>query len=335
MAGISFVTRFIRSTGTATGLAVTALSVAGLPIAACRLGWGALANLLDHHWPSTRLPEWLEVPWDLGRTSWGGGVIPAPPSWLDLLIPVSQIAALLALGLVIAHTVLPMELRLRRLLGVDLTPSTGVDPCQHWINHLQRRHSGPRAQVWIAGSPGIQAFAISAPFGRHAIVISQDLYARAHPDIRRWVLAHEYAHLLHGDTRSRTLWLLAMRSLSLLDLMRQTSSRLGLRFIAEMPLLRLFSLPAALALRALERLVALGKWAGGRWFLLFDCWASRRMEFAADRFATLTVGVRPGEVLFESLRGDLEPRFNGAFASHPTFRDRIRQIRKVSKKAAG
>lgn len=335
MTGISLITRLISFSGTATGLALTGLSVVGIPMAVFRVGWQITASALDYRWPSIWAPSWLEVPWSSTGLVWRGSPMQPPPSWDSLLVPIIEVAAGLAIWLLLMHAFLPMGLRLRKMLNVQVTPCTAVDPCQHWINQLHRDYRGPRSQVWIASFQGIQAFAISGPFGQHAIVISQDLYARAHPDICRWVLAHEYGHILHGDTRSRTLWLLTMRSLTLLDLSRRVASRLGLLFLLEVPLLRLVVVPAALALRAIERLVSIGKWVGVRWFLLFDAWASRRMEFAADHFATLAVGPRPGVTLFQNLRGDLEPRFNGLFASHPTFRARIRHIHKVTKGSLG
>jgi Zn-dependent protease with chaperone function len=254
-------------------------------------------------------------------------VLSTAPGWewvfhqsFRLLLPLLALLTLL-------HASLPMSQRIRQVSRVTAMPAGDGSYLQDVVDRLRRQSKGPRARVWIVPLDGIQAYALSGPIGGHSIVIHQGTLQSLPGSVIEWILAHEYGHILHGDTRSASLWVLAMRSVYVFDRLRHKLANLMLRVLFEIPLLRLLTSPAAWLFRLLSLIGSLGRRIGALVFRLFDTWASRRMEYAADRYAARSVGAGPGIAFFEGVLGEWEPRFNGLFATHPKMSDRLSALR--------
>lgn len=309
--GVSAGVRLVRSIGVGIGLAVSALTVVGLPLAVVVGAWDITYQALGGQFPHFPLPEQLESFGDSPLLSWWGMSLPAPASWSWVLTQTFTWPLYLAGILALFHLFLPMSRRIRNSAGLTAVRAGRSSEIQQFVCSLQRRSRGPAASVWVIPGEGIQAFALSGLLRGHAIVISAGTLTTLPRPMLEWVLAHEYGHILHGDTRSASLWILAMRSIRFFDGLRRQIYNLVLRAITEIPTLRLLALPCFALLYALNMVGRFGRWLGTSIFLLFDRWAARRMEFAADRYAALAVGVEPGVHLFRHLTGHFEPRFNG------------------------
>ncbi|MOA32810.1 Protease HtpX [compost metagenome] len=120
-----------------------------------------------------------------------------------------------------------------------------------------------------------------------------------------------------------------MRSVHIFDYWRHVIANLALRLIHEIPLLRLLVAPTAIVIRMLSLVGRVGRRAGALVFRLFDTWASRRMEFAADRYAAEVAGPEAGIAFFEGVIGEWEPRFKGLLATHPRAADRAQRLREM------
>lgn len=331
MSGISIVTRLVRVLGVSAGLATSALTVVGLPAAMAIGAWRASYEAMGGNLPVITRHFPADTPEPLINSvlfAWEGLPILPPPSWSVAIELSLQLPLALAGALLLLHAAIPMGTRIKNATGLAARREEKDSPLQLIVDELRRRSRGPGARVWVIPGQGIQALALSGQLHGHAIVLSEGIVSGLPPAMIKWVIAHEYAHILHGDTRSGSLWLLGMRSVHLFDRLRLFFAHLVLRLIAELPVLRLFFLPCLAFVKLMTLIARLGRWLGSRIFLIFDCWAGRRMEFAADSYAAAAVGAGPGIDLFGSLLGDLEPRFGGLFATHPSMRERIARLQK-------
>lgn len=329
MSGISIATRLTRTIGVCAGLATSSLTVVGLPIAMAIGAWRAAYEVMGGHLPvvSRFLPA--DAPQLLVESAlfaWEGLPLSSPPAW-GIAVELALHAPLVLAGaLLFLNAAMPMGARIRNATGLTGRRQANNSPLQGIVDELRRRSGGPSARVWLIPGRGVQALALSGPLFGHAIVLSDGVVTGLPAAMVRWIVAHEYAHIRHGDTRSGSLWLFGMRSVHLFERLRILISRIVLRLISELPLLALLFLPSLVLVMAMNRIARLGRWFGSRVFLIFDRWAARRMEFAADNYAASMVGAGPGIDLFELLESDLEPRFNGLFATHPSMRARIAKL---------
>lgn len=336
MKGISRRVRLVRAAGVAAGLAVSAFTVVGLPLSLAVGAWQFGYGLLDGYFPyiTDRIPFQLpKVVQESSLLAWEGSRIEAPPSWRWVAETALQLPMSLAGALFILHSVIPMSRRIENATGVRGVRMASDSDAQKTVAALRKMSRGPSARVWVIPGQGVQALALSGPAYGHAIVLSEGIVARLPREMVHWIIAHEYAHILHGDTRSGSLWLLGIRSVHLFDRWRQSAQRIFLALVSALPIFRLISFPCALMISLLNLTGRAGRAAGTTIFLVFDRWASRRMEFAADRYAGVTVGTGPGIALFERLSGDLEPRFGGLFATHPRLVERVVRLVEIEKPA--
>lgn len=331
MTGISLVTRLVRTLGVSAGLAASALTVVGLPAAAVIGAWRAtyaglggqlpiVSDLLPHDTPRLVAESVL--------LSWEGAALPPPPTWGTAIELSAQLPLILAGALLLINAGIPMGARIKNATGLSPMRVGRDSPLQSVVNELRRQSRGPAARLWLTPGHGIQALALSGPLHGHAIVLSEGVVKDLPAAMIKWIIAHEYAHILHGDTRSGSLWVLGMRSVYLFERIRTAVAHLVLRLIAELPLLRILFLPCLAIVKGMNLVARLGRWVGARVFLVFDRWAGRRMEFAADRYAASMVGPGPGIDLFAALAGELEPRYGGLFATHPPLHARIARLKK-------
>lgn len=330
MSKVSFITRSVRAFGVLTGISVGVITAITVPLVTYVYGWNFIHNALGGRYPDFDLPDDISAWEPIRLLAWRGAPL---PSKIDLswVIEVSiSLSIILFLLLIIVHTLTPMKKRIRNTLGTTPYKVERTSTFQALADELSDISGGPRASIWILPIDGIQAYALSGPLSGHAIIISRGSLRQLDTKIVQWIICHEYAHILHGDTRSSSLWVLAMRSARLLDSLRNKAARITLEFIQVIPLLVLLTAPLLFVFRLFALIGSMGMRVGSSIFLLFDTWASRRMEFAADQFATIKIGPQPGVTLFSSLTGELEPRFNGLFATHPSMSDRIDKITEFS-----
>ncbi|AJY53289.1 M48 family metallopeptidase [Halomonas sp. KO116] len=316
----------IRMSAAIGGILIALVTVTMLPIWLVREAWSYLGEWFGWQYPYLWLPDWplLAPLWQYPPFSLGGQSIPIPPGdlWIMWASLALMTAGILALG--ILTTSLPLGYRVKAVCGhpgVRLPPQHTY---QRYVNGLAQQYMTGPVQVRTVPHASIMAFVMSSPRNRHVIVVSDGLFAQP-PAIVQWVIAHEVGHIRFGDTQSTTLWLLAFKSIRLLDAVRLRIMNVILRLLARIPLLRLIVWPVYLVFRALSFIAWLGQSLGSLIFLAADRWVSRRMEFRADRFAVHHEGTAPGLHFFKYLVGSFEPTFD-LLATHPNNIQRYEAI---------
>ncbi|PXX94644.1 M48 family metallopeptidase [Halomonas sp. LBP4] len=305
----------IRWIGALLGIGTAMATVVMLPLWLFRKAWRWLWEVLGGFLPELRLPDDLTVLTQYPPLSWAGRPIPLPPddTWVIatsiwILLPM---IAMLALG----HMGVSMNARIRSVCGQSGVRFDKGHPHQAFVDTLARRYGVGRIELRRLPVGGIIAFILSSPWRRHTIVLSDGILMLPPPMVQ-WVLAHEVAHARYGDTQSQSVWLLALRSIMLFDRLRHMAMNATLRMVQILPVLTLLTRPLHLLFRGLSLIGRAGRRVGFWIFVLFDRWASRRMEYRADRFAAEHVGTGPGIALFAHLVGQFEPTFD-LFATHP------------------
>lgn len=314
------------------------MTVAGLPLAGFVGAWAAIFDVFDGRLPTVldQVPIQFIGPIEVANLlSWQGASMPSPPGWSWAAATALKVLVPMAAFLAVLHGCLPMRRRIENVCGYRPLRLSKESELQQIADSLTAQSLGPSVRVWVTACPGINAMALSGPISGNAIVLSEGLLSQLPGEMVYWVVAHEYAHVLHGDTRSGSLWLLGMRSVHLFDRWRAALLTTALRVLAVLPVLRLLLFPCLIVVGVMNRVARTGRWVGSKVFLLFDRWASRRMELAADRYAAFHVGARPGIELFRALNGDLESRHGGLFATHPSMRERIAKLEKLDAPSAG
>lgn len=308
----------IRMLAAIIGVGVALATAITLPLWLIREAWYYAGLVLGGRFPHLWLPDWQSVQplWSYPPFSWGGQAIPFPPDneWLF-----TTSLTLLAVGMVVVGALyawVPLRYRIKAAAGHSGMPLTAKHHYQLYVDGLAAKYQLSYVQVRRIPTNGIVAFVMSTPMNRHAIAVSDGLFAQP-PEVVRWILAHEVAHVKHGDTKSGTFWVLAFRSVSLLDSLRASLMTGFLRFLHAIPILRLFVWPLYALFVLLTKIARLGRWVGSMFFMVIDRWISRRMEFRADRFAAEHEGPEPGMRFFQYLVGQFEPTFD-LLATHPS-----------------
>lgn len=320
----------IRMVAAIVGIVLALATVTFLPMWLVAEGWWYLGEWFNWHYPQLWLPEWegISSVWDYPPFSLAGRRLPYPPSNEEL---VKYALILMVGGMVIISALsawLPLRYRIKAVCGHPGVRLPAQHAHQQYVNALSDKYSTGKIEVRSIPSTGINAFVLSTPSNRHVIVVSDGLFAQP-PAIVQWVLTHEVGHVRYGDTQSTSLWLTAFKSIRLLDSLRTSVMNFLLRFIAALPLLRLFVWPVFFVFRIITGIGRVGQWAGSLVFLLVDRWVSRRMEYRADRFAVEHAGSEPGLFFFQYLVGAFEPTFN-LLATHPKNIERYEAILTMS-----
>lgn len=314
----------IRWAGALLGIGTAMATVVMLPLWLFREAWYRGGLFLGGRVPVVTLPEPLAGFASYPPFSWSGKPIPLPPGndWV-LSTSLTMIATLMVvLGLL--HALVSTNARVKAACGYKAKPIGDGHPYQLYLDGLARAKGLSPIELRYVPVNGIIAFVLSAPLRRHVVVVSNGVLEMP-PPMARWVLAHEVGHVFYGDTHSSSLWLLAMRSISLFDTLRHRVMNLIIRIIHALPILCLLTHPVFFLFRVLSWIGRLGRSAGNVLFLAFDRYASRRMEFRADRFASDIEGPGPGIELFHRLSAAFEPTFN-LFATHPSHKRRIKAL---------
>lgn len=257
--------------------------------------------------------------------------------FLDTTLPVSQppeiqkalwfgaaLCGALVLLQLIFHLLWPMRWQLRRL--APGFPLEKLDKDHGLAVQVRQQASAlgvPCPTLWILGSSATNAFAY-APLGRSAIVLNAGLVNALPPRAVCWVLAHELAHLKHGDARSASFWVFASRGLAFGVYLRNATFRLLGRLGSFLPIAFLIHLP----LHFLAQL-SMFAWRLGAWFFrFFDLALGRAMEYRCDRVASHLTSPTDGVEALTRLTA-IEPSFGGLFASHPSLKTRIKKIKNI------
>jgi len=335
MSGISIGVKFVRTMGLLAGLGSAGVSVIGIPLSSTVMIWKSFYELTGGRLPVITDQLAFEIPPFLAGMlfGWEGTSVPRPPAWSWVAETSLQWPLVLGVGLMLLHALLPMSIRIRSAVRSSAMMLPKDSPIQGFVEAFRKRTGGPSARVWVSNERGIEALALSGPLGGNAIVLSAGLVSNAPSDVIQWVVAHEYAHIHHGDSRSGSQWLLGMQGVHLLDRVRRLSYMLTVRTIAALPIPGFLVWLLVSAFYVMDRMGRMCRWIGVKVFLIFDRWASRRMEFAADRFAAFAVGTEPGIRLFSSLKQDLEPTRGGLFATHPSLSERVARLRQIKSPA--
>ncbi len=331
--GVSLGVRLVRLSGVIFSMSIAIASLVLLPFALISAVWTAIYSFFSGRVPGVT----LSIPGDLklfnGVDSFyvGGYLIPLPPSTSSVIETSLLFIGFLMAGLLVIHSVISMKKRIWNASGFRASRLPSDHFANTVVSSLRDESKGPRSAVWVIPVDGVKAFALSGPVFGHAIVISQGIISTLPKDMIAWIIAHEYGHIRHGDTRGSSFWILAMRSVYLLDRTRIFLMNILLNLVRIMPILRAFTLPVFFLFRILVLISRFSIYVGKMVFLVFDRWASRKMEFAADEYAALTIGPDIGASLFEGMTGDIEPLFNGIFATHPPLSLRAVRLREMSK----
>lgn len=314
----------IRWIGALSGIGIALVTVVMLPLWLFKEAWYRGGRLLGGRLPDFTLHPPLDSLASYPPFSWRGLPIPLPPGndWV-VSTSLTMITALMII-LALLYALVSTNARIKAACGYKAKPVGDGHPYQLYIDGLARANGLGRIELRFVPVGGIIAFVLSAPFRPHVVVVSNGVLDMPQP-MARWVLAHEVAHVYHGDTQSSSLWLLAMRSIRLFDSLRHKIMNLIIRIIHALPILSLLTHPVFLVFRLLSWIGRLGRWVGNTLFLVFDRYASRKMEFRADRFAADIEGPGPGIELFQRLTADFEPSFN-LFATHPSHKRRIKAL---------
>jgi Zn-dependent protease with chaperone function len=321
----------IRLAGALLGVGTALSTVVMLPLFLIQQCWYWAYSFLGGRIPDLTLPTDMDLAPALAHVTswppftWSQLPLSPPPdiSWvwrtsMEMLIP---LVALLA----ISHLLVSMRQRIRSAAGMETERVDRDHPLQVYINDMAAQHRTGKIGLYLLPDSGVTAFVLSSPFRRHAIVASRGLLGSAPLPVVKWVLAHEIAHIYYGDTQSTSLWLLAMRGIYLFARIRAQVASITLHALRLLPILRLLVGPLYSLIRLVFWVGRLGRRLGQAIFLVFDRWASRLMEYRADRFAAEHAGAEPGIALFRALIGHFEPRFD-LFASHPTHVKRIEAL---------
>lgn len=307
-----------------TSIALIILTSVGLPLWAVYFSWeGAV---LGYRWLiSTELyAEHVE-----SALSYVGISLPTHISSLDphwVVQATYWIIVPLAIGILGLNALMPMKRRIASASGFIPERLKSSDDLPAFVRERLSAKGDPKVRMWVIADDQINAFALSGPFGGNAIVVSTGLLISRPAEVVQWVVAHEYAHIIHKDTRGTALWLVTMRCVDWFTWMRLKMTNTLLLVVFNLPLISFLATPLYLALWLLSVCTHYGRIVGCWTFLLFDRWASRKQEYAADRYAAAVCGPRPGIFFFSSLDGAFENRFNSIFATHPTHIQRIRAL---------
>lgn len=322
---ISIWVKLLRFIGVLSGLLISVIAVVSLPLIVGNAIWAGVYEYFNGYWPYFDVPPLFNLIKDSFFFSWRGGAIASPLDWMWIARVTLYLLGPIFSYLFFVNLLVPASWRIYTACGYKPV-RIGKSDLQEFVDRLSKRYKGPRADVWLIADGGVTAFALNNPLQHQSIVISQGIVGAMPKEMVNWILAHEYAHIYHGDTRSSTFWILSMRSIYLFSRIRFFFAKILFYVLGEMPFLRLLTFPLALLFNVIMIIASVGSRLG-RWvFLLFDRWASRHMEFAADEFAAINMGPRYGISLFSNLRGNMEPLFNGLFATHPTHSQRIKKL---------
>lgn len=317
----------IRAVGLIGGLGVIWLVSTGVMIAAgVMIAWG---GEWAFYWAQDTITAMLN------RTQMSSTISTAAPPQPPVIRQTLEwtLYAMAAMTLLSFTVTLlsPLSRQVKGALGAQAwavtTPAPKGSPVFEMFHQIKHAAGVKKpVKLYLVETNSAIAFAMGLPF-RGAVVVSTGLTHNLPPEELRFLLAHELAHIRYRDMLLGTLWIASINGLRWVDRLRVALLNLWLKTLVffRLPglLLRLVSWTLSLFLSG----VALGRWFGRQFFVLLDRWASRRIEYRADRFAATIEPPLAGASLLARLGGDAEPLFNGLFATHPKISARVERLR--------
>lgn len=263
---------------------------------------------------------------------------PAPSITIALIYSACGVAIAMS-AVTLTHWVSPLTKRLpkNRRKRVKRLPRNSA--AQIFVTQLSRENNLRPAKVFQSDTEAVEAFAASAPFRRSIIVVSRGLLESVDKKIAQWVLAHEVAHLVHGDTKRSGPWIVAINTFMAIDRVRCTVTRIILRAVSAIPpinqvLIPLIGRPVMWVSHLIRWITNIGFRTSTFIYRVFDRWVSRQCEYRADQFAAFSVGPQYGIHLMEILAGGFEPNLD-LLNTHPSPRKRAKALRALIQPQGG
>jgi len=169
-------------------------------------------------------------------------------------------------------------------------------------------------RVCLMQTQDINAFAIGKPF-TNAIVLTKGLLMLPEGHLR-WVIAHELAHLHHGDSIPQLMWLASRKLAWGFRSMRAKLLTILLPVLVRLPFVRLFISPIEFALVGLFLLTETAEKMASSVFRIFDLALQRQVEYQADRGACELVPCQYGIEVMDML--DMVDNSTSWLKSHPS-----------------
>lgn len=306
---VPFTSKLLTGAGMIAGLFIACFSVISLSMMVIWLVWMGVATL-------QQIP-FFSFTMDLF-------IVESPGSLSYWVIEYSvAILLLMTVAFFVYEATFTVPSRIAQITG-ERIKKTPDHPYQDYLDLLKQQSSGPKASVYIIPSNQIFAFAISSFYG-HGVVVSSAIQ-ELRVDAQKFILAHEYAHVINGDSRLSATWMMLINALVGFKFIRNRIISASYRTISQLPVLRLITLPLYFLFNLLVMISYAGKSAGILVFSVFNRKLSRESELAADRFAADAASAEAGIHLFTDVIVRIEPELSGLFATHPSTDERIHNI---------
>lgn len=259
-------------------------------------------------------------------------IVPPPP-----LIPLLVVAAVLAGLLTAVSLVVYLLLPARAVMGLFVARNEAAripptSPVHAECAVLARRLRIRTPALYVYPGTASNAWALSTLWGA-VIAISAPLLNSLGVAERRWVLAHELAHIKYFDSGSAAYWISANCAVrvgwsfhrGLLNFSTRVIASLGL----PLPIWAIFCAPFFVVSYTL----IIADAAARLLFRIVDRWVGRAMEYRADRVAARLVSPAAGIAALSTLAAGVEPSFS-LFATHPSTPRRLQRLQRIQKPSA-
>lgn len=256
------------------------------------------------------------------------GIIPSPYPLEAMLIITSYLLALIFATNLLIFPFSSRVKALRRLVDPGNLKELGNSSTLKLnLKRVCNRMNTSVPRIYTTVNPNILAFAHEYPF-RESIVIGDTLIKALGEGSNEmaWVLAHEMSHLKRNDSLVGGLAMVSNSTFNVLFRLRTFLFNILIKianfFRVPVWVFGIISLPIRVFFKVTYWSFLLSK----KFFMLSDAIVGRRMEYRADREATIAIGAQPGIRVLTMLKGTaLEPSFN-IFATHPSTTKRVERV---------
>lgn len=188
-------------------------------------------------------------------------------------------------------------------------------PASRLLNEVAFGFEAPRPGLYLSRLASANAFAMRSG-RRGVVVVHAGLIQSADHDGLRWILAHEMAHLHHGDINSARFHNAVVQTMVAVDRVRLTLHDPVERLLRPLSWFRAIAVPLLIPLRVsaswIRRIHRGHRWAVGH--------MDRRNEYAADAAASAYCSGRVGRRTLARIAGASRRRRG---SSHPAAGRRI------------
>ncbi len=269
----------------------------------------------------------------LSRMELLASYIVPPPPLIPLLVVAAVLAGLLTVLSLVAYLLLParavMGLFVARNEAARIPPTSPVhEECALLARRLRMRAPA----LYVYPGTASNAWALSTLWGA-VIAISVPLLNSLGVAERRWVLAHELAHIKYFDSGSAAYWISANCAVRVGWSLHRGLINFSTRVIASLglplPIWAIFCAPFFVVSYILITADAAARFL----FRIVDRWVGRAMEYRADRVAARLVGPAAGVAALTKLAAGVEPSFS-LFATHPATPRRLERLQRIQERSA-